>query len=382
MKTIYWRPTAVSKKALILFMLLSILGLYAVETFKTHKKQSFFKQKLLAAKLALVAMQQIKTERLKISKTIDSKVDPGRSGLIGELITPVTSNTGHLPAKQTSINPNFAAVMVHLLRKIDVKENDVIAIGFSGSFPALNIATLSAIKTLKLKPIIISSSSASQWGANIPGLLWIDMENKLFKAGVFPYRSIAASLGGLEDKAVGISTRGRVLLQKAIVRNQIREIIAVSFTNSIDERMKIYQEQAGEAAIKAYINIGGGTISVGTKVGKKLFRPGLNRTVPMATGNIDSVMLRFVRSGVPVIHIINVDKLARRYGLPLQPTKIPSPGEGKIFSREEYNKFLVLAILMVLLVGLYIIHRTDIGTRFQISQQSSKKNGQSIGPML
>ena len=60
-----------------------------------------------------------------------------------------------------------------------MKEGDPVAVSFSGSFPALNIAVYAAIRTLNLKPTIISSVSGSQWGANDPAFLWIDMEHFL-----------------------------------------------------------------------------------------------------------------------------------------------------------------------------------------------------------
>src|SRR5690606_29481438 len=116
--------------------------------------------------LARDAMEAIKAEKIRRGHRVDPKVDPAETGMIGESLTPVTSNTGVLSAKQMSTNPNFAAVILHLLDEAGVKENDVVAVGLSGSFPALNISALAALKTLGAKPIIIASSSSSEWGAN------------------------------------------------------------------------------------------------------------------------------------------------------------------------------------------------------------------------
>ena len=44
-----------------------------------------------------------------------------------------------------------------------MKKGDAVAIGYSGSFPALNICVMAAVETLQLEPIGIASASASQW---------------------------------------------------------------------------------------------------------------------------------------------------------------------------------------------------------------------------
>ena len=50
--------------------------------------------------------------------------------------------------------------------------------------------------------------------------------------------------------------------------------------------------------------------------------------VPREAASIDSVMTRFALEGIPVIHLIKINVLAERYGLPLQPQVIPAVGEG------------------------------------------------------
>ena len=41
--------------------------------------------------------------------------DLNETGLIGDYLTPVTTTLGNLEAKRTSVNPNAAALVVHLL---------------------------------------------------------------------------------------------------------------------------------------------------------------------------------------------------------------------------------------------------------------------------
>jgi len=115
-------------------------------------------------------MEATRQYRIKNVGPIDPEVDPANSGMIGLLLSPITSKTGFLPAKQTTVNPNWAAVMVAMFKEVGAKEGDVIAMGFSASFPAINLATLVAAETLRLNVIAINSVGASTWGANIPDL--------------------------------------------------------------------------------------------------------------------------------------------------------------------------------------------------------------------
>ena len=226
MKKLYWRPRGISRSVLVAIAVISLGGLVSVESIGTRRKHSDFGPKLQAARVALDAMHVIKAERLKRGIQIDPELDPAESGLIGSLMSPVTTATGHLPAKQTSVNPNFAAVVAEMLRKAGAKPGDIVAVGCSGSFPALNVCVYAACRALRLKPIVVSSASASQFGANDPNLLWIDMERILYDRDKeeFAFRSVAASLGGVEDRAVGLAKSGVAMLTAAIERNGIAMI--------------------------------------------------------------------------------------------------------------------------------------------------------------
>jgi poly-gamma-glutamate system protein len=119
---------------------------------------------------------------LRKSVFVDVVNDPNETALIGQDITPITTDRGYIEAKLTSTNPNFAAVVVDMLKESELEKNDVVAVAFTGSFPGLNIAVHSALQTLKLKPIIITSVGASNWGANDPYYTWLDMEKSYTSA--------------------------------------------------------------------------------------------------------------------------------------------------------------------------------------------------------
>jgi poly-gamma-glutamate system protein len=374
MKRVYWRPRAVSRTALLLIAAASLAGLLLVE-FRPHPvQQPYYTEKLDASALAERCMLEIRKRRMELLPPINRETDPNESGLIGEAMTAATSYTGVLAAKQISVNPNFAAVVVDMLKRAGVKKGDAVAIGYSGSFPALNICVMAAVQTLELEPIGIASASASQWGANRPDLLWVDMELALLEAGLVNFRSVAASLGGVEDRGVGMAEETRRTLLAGTKRVGLPEIESESFTESINKRMSLYHDIARErgARIRAYINVGGGATSVGKTLGKKAMHSGLNLELPPAARNIDSVMTRFLNEKVPVIHLVRVADIAARYGLPTEPGFDPQVGQGAVFNRMEYNRWYAALVLLAILVSLYVFIRSDWG--FRVFQTAPRPN--------
>jgi poly-gamma-glutamate system protein len=184
----------------------------------------------------------------------------------------------------------------------------------------------------------------------------------LASAGGLPYRSIAVTPGGIEDRASGLSSEGDQLVREAMTRSGLPVIDPRDYDESLERRMALYHEQAGDREISAYVNIGGSTVSVGTRRGKVAFRPGINRSLPRDTH--DSVMVRFAGRGIPIIHLTKIDELARRYGLPLQPDRIPAIGDGSIYARTGYNRWLALAVLAGLVALLAAVLRFDLGHRW------------------
>jgi len=362
-KKLYWRPPGISATALALVALVALVTFVAVEKMPVVRKQKRYGDKIAAARLSRQGMDAIKAEKERLGHFIDPAVDPALTGMIGESLTPVTSNTGFLSAKLTSTNPNFAAVVFHLLVEAGVEEGDTVAVGVSGSFPSLNLSTYAALHTLGAKPIIIASTSSSEWGANHVDYLWLDMERTLREEGLIPFKVSAASQGGIDDLGVGITKAGRGILDAAMKRNDVRKLEVRSLADSIDQRMAVFDEVAGDREIRAYINVGGGSASVGTHVGKKQFKAGLNRKTPRAPNLADSVMLRFSKRDIPIIHISRVKILAERYALPYEPRAPVAIGESNVFRATEYDARLAgvgLVLILAIMVGLL---RWNLGAR-------------------
>jgi len=350
--------SAGSKIVLSVLAILALMAFLAVEYGKEDVELKWYDQKIKAASLAQEAIDYLKEFRLQKGVFIDAINDPNETALIGQDITPITTDRGYIEAKLTSTNPNFAAVVVDMLKEAGVEKNDVIAIAFTGSLPGLNISVQAAIQTLELKPIIITSVGASNWGANDPYYTWLDMERILVDAGIFKDRSVAASVGGGLDVGRGLSPDGRQLINDAIKRNKVELINEEHLEGSIQKRLEIYDQHRKKNKIRVFINVGGGIASLGSTENVQFIPTGLTMTLPMMNYPMRGVLIRMAEESIPIIHLLNINQLAKKYGLPISPVPLPLPGEGEIFVQKRYSVlltsgatiFLIAAITFVFLV--------------------------------
>ncbi len=347
-----------SNAVLGILALLALLSFFAVENSKIIVEQKYYNDKLNAARLNQLAAKHIKKHRLEKGIFIDTINDPNETSLIGQEYTPITTDRGYIEAKLSSTNPNFAAVIVELLKEAGLKDDDYVAIAMTGSFPALNIAVLSALEVLRLNPIVITSVGASTWGANDPEFTWLDMEKLLYDAKIFHTRSIAASIGGGEDRGRGLSPEGRNLIIEAIERNGIKLIEEEHLEQSIEKRLQFYDEASNGKPIKAYINIGGGIASLGATINGGLIKSGLNKNIAMKNFPVRGAIIRMAQRGIPIIHLLNIRILQAKYGLPSNPMPLPEPGTGKIFINQKYNMKIALLVAFILLsIIMYVIYQ-------------------------
>ena len=100
---------------------------------------------LQASTLMAAAEAAVRDCRVKAGVAIDPEADPNGTGLVGLETSPITTSLGNLGAKRTTTNPNFAGPVAALLAEAGVRSGDTIAVGASGSFPALIIALTSAV---------------------------------------------------------------------------------------------------------------------------------------------------------------------------------------------------------------------------------------------
>jgi poly-gamma-glutamate system protein len=359
---LYWRPGRISNASLAVLAAIALVFTVLIETNKVVQKQKWYDEKVRAVRLTAGAFEAVKAETLKHRKALDKAADPAESGLIGLALSPITSVVGYIAAKQTSVNPNFAAAIVHMLKRLHLEAGDVVAVGASGSFPGLSIATLAACKALELKCIMISSVAASMYGANDPKMTWLDMEKIAYVGGFIDSRSAAASIGGMDDNGEQLSERGVETILKNIEKNQVPLIRNTTLKANIDQRVAVYKQAAGDRPIKAYVNVGGNEASVGSHFTKVLFKPGINRELPRKKIRDDGAMTLLMREyDIPSIHLSSVGRIAEYYDLPTAPQRMPKLTEGPLFFNLEYNLPLVSILLVLLVLLSALIIRFDVG---------------------
>ena len=96
---------------------------------------------------------------------------------------------------------------------------------------------------------------------------------------------------------------------------------------------------------------------------KRLYRPGVNlRPHPRGLG-VDSVTMRFLTEGTPVINLSKVIPLADDYGLPVEPPALPEVGEGPVFAKRSHDLRLVAGLLAALAVTSLVLLRLEVGAR-------------------
>jgi poly-gamma-glutamate system protein len=356
----FWRSSRLSNVALLVLAAVGLAIVAFVEGSLHVVKQKHFDEKLAAAVAAKQAQELIKV-RTTGQIGGDKISDPNMSGLIGSQFTLITTDQGDLDAKLTSTNPNWAAVVVDMLKKAGVKRGDHVALSYTGSFPGLNIAVVAAIEAVGAKPVIVSSIGSSMWGANNPDFAWLDMEKTLFDAGIVHHKSIATSIGGRNDRGGNLSPEGRDLCKKIAERDSIPLIEGKDLEDAILKRFELFEKALPKGKkYAAYINVGGSLASIGSGHNQKALVPGLNKSLPLFNFPIKGTMILFGEKGVPIIDFTDIIALAGRYGLPISPVPLPEPPSGEVFFK-KYYRIEYVAILLVVYIALTLaIFRLDL----------------------
>ncbi len=81
--------------------------------------------------------------------------------------------------------------------------------------------------------------------------------------------------------------------------------------NSIAKRLEIYEKEAKGKPIKAFINVGGGIASLGNTINGKLDPSRIDRILPMRNFPVRGVMIQMGQEEIPIIHLLNINKLLR-----------------------------------------------------------------------
>jgi poly-gamma-glutamate system protein len=278
---------------------------------------------------------------------IDSAVDFNRTGLIGLAASPITTSLGNLEAKRTTTNPGFAALAVFLLDQAGVRKGDAVAIGASGSFPALTLAVLCAVESLGARALVIGSLGASEWGANDPRFDWLSLALCLQRSGLLSFETLAVSVGGDGDVGRDMSPRGREMLIEEARSSGLAFLEEPDLEKNVKVRLALYDRAAGAAGVRAFINIGGGYANLGTDSEILKLKPGLAAFSHLPPADRRGVIFAMAERGVPVIHLLYIRGLCDRYRIPWDPRPLPDPGAGPIYGLKGEAPWIFLAVAAV-----------------------------------
>jgi poly-gamma-glutamate system protein len=288
-----------------------------------------------------------------------SPADHLRTGIVGVSSSPITTELASAPAKRTSTNPLFGAVVVDMLYRAGVRPGDTVAVGMSGSFPSLNLSAEAAIEALGATPLAISSVGASQWGANEPSFSWPEIEYDLYYAGILRHRSIAVAVGGSpgeDDTSPGLRAR-----RLAAEGSGLPVVPPLSLQEEVAYRVDMYERRAAQLSgpLKAFVNVGGSAVDIGPgDSGDVVIPAGLSRPrwSPFVASNL-GVIGFLGRAGLPILNLRDVARLADRFDLPWDPRR---PSHATDLPRPAPDPRAIGAALALILVMLAVAHRLGV----------------------
>ncbi|HYK90191.1 MAG TPA: poly-gamma-glutamate system protein [Acidobacteriota bacterium] len=258
----------------------------------------------------------------RAAAVLDPGIDPNRTGLIGPEDSPLTTTPGQLEAKRSTTNPNIAGLIARQLEEAGVRPGGTIAIGSSGSFPALLVASLSAAKALQVHAVCILSLGASSYGATDMDFNLLDIYSVLQRSGIVREPPAAISLGGDKDIGLDLEPEVRDALTRKITGQSIPFINEPNLPRNVETRIQVYQSHA-KSGISAFINSGGGYANLGTSALALQLKPGLNTHVELPPKETRGVLFEMAAAGTPVIHLLYIKGLIEKHDLPWDPIPLP-----------------------------------------------------------
>ena len=216
-----------------------------------------------AARAALSAQQEIARTKEQMGLLQPIAADPNRTGLIGPDWSEITTTIGDLPAKRTVTNPDLAAMIARILLSLDPPPGAAVGLVLSGSFVGANVAAITAVEALGLRPVIVSSLGASMYGATDPSLTWLDMEAVVRRAGIWRLARSPSCSAARAPPRGGLDPSGRDMLIAAARRNGHQPIEEPDFAE-LKRRVYAALAEAAPEGLVALVNSGGSVLGMGT----------------------------------------------------------------------------------------------------------------------
>ncbi len=281
-----------------------------------------------AAQSMQAATQVARAQRISFGLMQPPAFDPNRTGLLGSEFTETTTSLGDPAAKRTATNPDLAAALVGRIAEFGLAPGTPVLVVVSGSFIGANIAAITAVETLGLKPVLVSSLGASMHGATDAALTWLDIEAELRAKGVIAAKSIAAVIGGGGGVGGTIGADEIAALRAAARRNGV-PLVEDRPVEVLIGRLDSLGAAASGNRPGLLINSGGSVAALGTCTNGATL-PSMSRgQVLTCTDGTPGLIVRASNAGVPVLHLLNMRALAADWGLPFDPVPLPMVGNNR-----------------------------------------------------
>lgn len=360
----HWVKPTISRRSAVLACCLALVGLLLVQATATREKHPYYEQQVIAARIMEQSSLVLREAKVERGLPIDRELDPNETGLIGDEFTIITTSLGNLEAKRTSTSPSFAALMVRLFSEAGLKPGSSVAIGASGSFPGLIVATLAACEAMDLEPMLFYSVGASMYGANIPEFTFVDMLDALHAHDLLPYEILAISLGSDNDRGDGMFfPESRETMMEIARSASASLILPENNVQSIRERLALYSEYNQGRLPDVFVNIGGASPNMGNTNASLQFPNGLVERAKLSANDPErGLIFEYLELGVPVIHLLNIRDLALKSGIAIDPMPFPPIGSEAVYYVTKHNIWLIWMTVLAAL-GILVLSRIKVGRR-------------------
>lgn len=330
----YAAKSPVRLSFLFLLALASLLLWWAMETALGGFRPAASAEMHEAARLMQVSTQVIRAEKRGRELLQESSLDPAQTGLIGPEYTETTTSMGILQAKRTATNPDLAAAIAREIHALQLPPGSPVVLLMSGSIVGANVAALSAVQALGLKPLAINSLGSSMYGATDPEFTWLDMLQLLVDQDIIQPQIVAAVIGG--DGAVGrnLSEAGQQALRHSIQKAEV-DLVEGGSAEQVIAQLRARLEEELPQGWPLLINVGGSVAALGTCENGALLPTGMIGEPAPCDSGVPGLVLETLAQGGRVLHILNMKSLAGQWGLPYDPVPLPIPGNNRLVYGNE-----------------------------------------------
>jgi poly-gamma-glutamate system protein len=337
--------TTIKIKNLLFISMITILSIFILNLTTQQSKLSDYDQMLSSAQKMKIVYAEISNYRLGKNLPINELYDPNITGFIGEEFSLITTTLGNLDAKQISLNPDFAALITKWILSLNISSGNTVVIHASASFPALTIMAILACEELNLKPVIFTSVGASSWGANIPDMTYLDIENHLHENQIIKHRSSFVTPGGTNDNGSSLWEGGMEIIEQSAVRNNYTLHVPASLKSSIAQKWSLINKLKPSL----FINIGGNHSALGDANCALQIPVGLiTEPLHCPENGLKGLIYKCALAGIPFIHFLNIKDIAFSNGIDVLQFSFDKTGQSDIYYQKKIS--LPIAIISFLLI--------------------------------